>query len=76
MDNNFILSSKRALRPMGMGYHEDDVREFVKLLKEEIPRLGLRTSNPFLIESMINPVIDKLAGSRLVDTEQSKGVTK
>ena len=62
------LSSKRKLKPYGMSmiYEEEDVKNFIKELKEEITRKG---KEGYITKGAIyyfKEKIDKLAGKDLI----------
>ena len=61
----FCLSSKVEEEQGGEMYYEEDVREFIRLLKEEVnKKFGLRGFEG--AEFTINRKIDKLAGEGLI----------
>ena len=55
------LSEKRIQIYNHFEYSEDDVKEFIKLLKKEVNRMRLTIHSEILIKK-----IDKLAGEELI----------
>jgi hypothetical protein len=75
MTNEFNLSEKIHAGSMLAEHHEyfwkEDVREFIKLLKEKIDSAELdyyqdTTDSPFKMTKQIRIEIDKLAGEKLI----------
>jgi hypothetical protein len=52
---------------IGRGYMEEDVKEFIRLLKEELSKSSVNSSQPTNIRmrAIFNEKIDKLAGKEL-----------
>lgn len=65
MTSEFNLSDKRSENADAMYpsvvYCEEDVKEFIRILKENLFKLELVND-----EFLVNKIIDKLAGDRLV----------
>ena len=57
MTEEFNLSKKRIHVDIGEGYYEEDVKEFIKLIKE-----GYQKIHPDRLHLDVIPMIDKLAG--------------
>jgi len=72
-DKEFNLSDTQEY-PKTFGYKYEDVKEFIKELKEKIIRLG--TSNRkycdgrFIIKETLLKEIDKLAGANLIEEDK------
>lgn len=77
----FNLSEKRINRHglISIGYNEDDVKEFIRLLKEEVISGTLFSDfngKPFTLKRKLKDKIDKLAGDKLTTGDKLKENSK
>ena len=64
--SNFCLSDRKIPPSMNCNYYyEEDVKEFIRLLKEEIPKLKSENYYDCCNDEDFFIVIDKLAGDKL-----------
>ena len=58
--NRYIDELMQEIREDERNINNKKLSNIKKRLKEEIIRLNIKTTNPYLLESMINPLIDKI----------------
>ena len=64
MTKNFILSEKETSILSKTGFEKEDVKEFIRLLKDNIKQQP--EVNKYTQINVLNQIIDKLAGKKLI----------
>ena len=67
MEKEFNLSNlKEEMYAGGNFYHQEDVKEFIKRLKEELSNPRMVDDHPLAVVQLIEEKINKLAGKDLI----------